>query len=85
MGRSTEEQVKIVAKVLDREDEVYASSSSNKLQPPAKPTMGAMAGGSVKSFKSNISNRSTKTIHSEPGFKTSTVRLQGGRWAKLLI
>ena len=74
MGRSTEEQVKIVAKVLDREDEVYASSSSsNKLgrQPAAKATMGAMAGGSVKSFKSNISNRSTKTLHSEPGFKTS--------------
>ena len=73
MGRSTEEQVKIVAKVLDREEEVYASSSSTKLgrQPAAKPTMGAMAGGSVKSFKSNISNRSTKTLHSEPGFKTS--------------
>ena len=67
VGRSTEEQARIVAKVLDREDEVNTSDTSNKLgrEPFARPTMGRgpLAGGSVKSFYSNISTRGTKTTH----------------------
>ena len=59
MGRSTEEQVNILAKVLDREDEVNTSDTSDKLgrQPFARPTMGhgPLAGNS------NISTRGTKT------------------------
>ena len=62
MGRSTEEQLR---NVLDREDEVNTSDTSNKLgrEPFARPTMGRgpLAGGSVKSFYSNISTRGTKT------------------------
>ena len=67
VGRSTEEQVRIVAKVLDREDKVNTSDTSNKLErePFARPTMGRgpLAGGSVKSFYSNNSTRGTKTTH----------------------
>ena len=42
VGRSTEEQVKIVARVLDREDEVNISDTSSQLgwEPSARPTMG---------------------------------------------
>ena len=65
VGRSTEEQVKIVARVLDREDEVNISDTSSQLgwEPSARPTMGhrPVAGGSVKSFNSNSSTRGTKT------------------------
>ena len=67
MGRSTEEQVRMVAKLLDREDEVNTSDiTSNKMgrEPFARgPTMGRgpLAGGSVKSFNTNISTRGTKT------------------------
>ena len=70
MGRSTEEQVRIVGKVLDREDEVNTSdiTSNNRMgrEPSSarRPTMGrgpTMAGGSVKSFNTNISTRGTKT------------------------
>ena len=65
VGRSTEEQVKIVARVLDREDEVNISDTSSQLgwEPSARPTMGhrPVAGGSVKSFNSNCSKRGTKT------------------------
>ena len=75
VGRSTEEQVRIVAKVLDREDEVNTSDTSNKLErdPFARPTMGRgpLAGGSVKSFYSNISTRGTKTTHHVAGSRTS--------------
>ena len=73
VGRSTEEQVRIVAKVLDRENEVNSSDTSNKLgrEPFARPTMdrGPSAGGSVKSFYSNISTRGTKTT--PPGSRVS--------------
>merc|ERR1711971_945545 len=68
VGRSTEEQVRIVGKVLDREDEVNTSDvTSNRMgrEPSSarKATMGRgpMAGGSVKSFNTNISTRGTKT------------------------
>jgi len=65
VGRSTEEQVKMVARVLDREDEVNISDTSSQLGwgPSARPTMGhrPVAGGSVKSFNSNSSTRGTKT------------------------
>ena len=67
MGRSTEEQVRLVARFLDREDEVNTSDvTSNKMgrEPFARgPTMGRgqLAGGSVKSFNTNISTRGTKT------------------------
>ena len=75
MGRSTEEQARIVAKVLDREDEVNTSDTSNKLgrEPFARPTMGCgpLAGGSVKSFYSNISTRGTKTTHHVAGSRMS--------------
>ena len=79
VGRSTEEQVRIVAKVLDREDEVDTSDTSDKLgrEPSARPTMGhamgqgPLAGGSVKSFSSNISTRGTKTTHHVAGSRTS--------------
>ena len=79
VGRSTEEQVRIVAKVLDREDEVNTSDTSDKLgrQPFARPTMGhamgrgPLAGGSVKSFYSNISTRGTKTTHHVAGSRMS--------------
>ena len=69
VGRSTEEQVRIVAKVLDRENEVNSSDTSNKLG--REPTMnsGPSAGGSVKSFYSNISTRGTKTT--TPGSRVS--------------
>ena len=67
VGRSTDEQVRIVAKVLKREDEVNTSDTSNKLgrEPFARPIMGRgpLAGGSVKSFYSNNSTRGTKTTH----------------------
>ena len=66
--------MRIVAKVMDREeevdrvdreDEVNTSDTSNKLgrEPFARPTMGhgPLAGSSVKSFHSNISTRGTKT------------------------
>ena len=75
VGRSTEEQVRIVAKVLDREIEVNSSDTSNKLgrEPFARPTMGRgpLAGGSVKSFYSNISTRGTKTTHHVAGLRMS--------------
>ena len=79
MGRSTEDQVRIVAKVLDREDEVNTSDTSDKLgrEPYAKPTMGhamgrgPLAGGSVKSFSSNISTRGTKNTHHVAGSRMS--------------
>ena len=75
MGRSTEEQARIVAKVLDREDKVNTSDTSNKLgrEPFARPTMGRgpLAGGSVKSFSSNISTRGTKTTHHVAGSRMS--------------
>merc|ERR1711990_313616 len=68
VGRSTEEQVRMVAKLVDREDEVNTSDvTSNKLgrgEPFVRgPTMGRgpLAGGSVKSFNTNISTRGTKT------------------------
>ena len=57
----------MVAKLLDREDEVNTSDvTSNKMgrEPFARgPTMGRgpLAGGSVKSFNTNISTRGTKT------------------------
>ena len=71
--------MRIVAKVLDREDEVNTSDTSDKLgrEPYAKPTMGhamgrgPLAGGSVKSFYSNISTRGTKTTHHVAGSRTS--------------
>ena len=69
--------MRIVAKVLDREDEVNTSDTSDKLgrQPFARPTMGhamgrgPLAGGSVKS--SNISTRGTKTTHHVAGSRMS--------------
>ena len=68
-----------MAKVLDREDEVNTSDTSDKLgrEPYAKPTMGhamgrgPLAGGSVKSFYSNISTRGTKTTHHVAGSRMS--------------
>ena len=67
--------MRIVAKVLDREDEVNTSDTSNKLErdPFARPTMGRgpLAGGSVKSFYSNISTRGTKTTHHVAGSRMS--------------
>ena len=75
MGRSTEEQVRIVARVLDRENEVNTSDTSNKQgrEPIARPTMGQgpLAGGSVKSFYSNISTRGTKTTPNVAGSRMS--------------
>ena len=57
--------MRIVARVLDRENEVNTSDTSNKLgrEPFARPTMGhgPLAGSFVKSFHSNISIRGTKT------------------------
>ena len=76
VGRSTEEQVRIVAKVLDREDEVDTSDKLGR-EPSARPTLGhamgqgPLAGGSVKSFSSNISTRGTKTTHNVAGSRMS--------------